>query len=173
MEGVLAPTRTAAEALIAESRAVTGTATEEITEMRTLLDFDRELALVVAAWDDRGSRSESAERFDALVAEAGEVALRARVLTAAGAACDGPQRNRVQWAGLVLQRTRQLRDLAVVADGTAYDALRMRFSAAPYGEDRVAADAESQVCWAEETSLLGAPERVASLLAGLEAALAG
>lgn len=169
----LSDARGAATALVLAGRRVAVAASDAVADLVPVMDLDDRMAAVVAAWDDRGSRSEAAERLTALVAQAEEVLGEARRLSVPPAACTGVRSNRLRWARELVSRSQQLRDLALAADGPAYDELRARFDAAPYGEDRAAADAESRSCWADRTGLPSVDAEVGAWLAALEAALAG
>ncbi|HUG85460.1 MAG TPA: hypothetical protein VMM13_12895, partial [Euzebya sp.] len=68
-------------------------------------------------------------------------------------------------------RTAQLRDAAVAAEGLGYDHLLQEFEAEPYGEDRVAADAESRSCWAARSTLPDVGSAIDRHLAAVEEAL--
>ncbi|CAN5381847.1 hypothetical protein BH23ACT9_BH23ACT9_30020 [soil metagenome] len=173
MDGVLEAARAAANALAEQSLQITTAVARDLDGLQPLLDVDRAMVTVIDAWDGRGSRSESAERFEALVAAAEALVADARRLPVAPAACTTPRLNRIAWAELLLDRTVQLQQLALVADGTAYDELRARFELAPFGEERVAADAEARSCWARHT---GVPETAAGIedrVADLQKALGG
>lgn len=174
VDGSLGPTRDAASTLVAEGRTVAETVSAEIDALQPVLDIDDRMAEVVGAWDDRGgSRSEAPQRLTALVAQAEDVLREARRLSLRPAACSGVRGNRLRWARLLLSRSEHLRDLAVAADGPAYDTLRARFDVAPYGEDRVAADAESRACWADRSGLLAVEGEVRTHVAAIEQALGG
>lgn len=173
VDPILEMTQEAATALVTEARGVSSAASAAVGDLLPVMDLDDRMAEVVEGWDDRGSRSEAAERLTALVAQAEEVLRQARRLSVPPAVCTGVRDNRLRWARELVERSERLRDLALAADGPGYDSLRAQYDAAPYGEDRAAADAESRSCWADRTGLLSVDAEVALRLAALEGALAG
>lgn len=173
VDPILEMTQEAATALVTEARGVSSAASAAVGDLLPVMDLDDRMAEVVEGWDDRGSRSEAAERLTALVAQAEEVLRQARRLSVPPAVCTGVRDNRLRWARELVSRSERLRDLALAADGPGYDSIRAQYDAAPYGEDRAAADAESRACWADRTGLLSVETEVAARLAALETALAG
>lgn len=171
MGGVLRPTRDAVEGLVDYSRSVLADVRRETDALQPLLDLDDRMSAVIQRWDDRGSRSEAAEQLNALVVEAQAVHEQAALLRVPPSNCPGLQTNRVRWADLVLQRTADLRDAAVAADGPTYDRLLRGFRTAPYGEDRVAADGGSRGCWAANSDLPLVESAIEEHLTAIEDAL--
>lgn len=121
-------------------------AAADLDALAPLLADDLALDAIVAAWDDRGSRSQRLEALTALVEVADAQVAATRRLDVP--ACVDLRTDRIRWAELVAARTRELRDAVAGREGTRFDELRERFQRAPYGEDRAVADSESRVCWA-------------------------
>jgi hypothetical protein len=89
-----------------------------------------ELAGLVGAWDERGSRSQLLARFEAQAATAQRLA--------AGdapppAGCPGPVEEARAAAAFVAEATRELRELVAGYAGDAFDVRRAELAEAPYG----------------------------------------
>ncbi len=173
LPAALTDVRVSAGGLADRGRAIAREVTVELDAVEPYVQLDLDMELVVEAWTIRGSRSEFVDRLGALVADADAVVGRARRLRTPPQGCAGPRTNRIRWAEVVRTRTVALLQVAEAREGTTYDELRDRYSRAPVGEDRVAADAESRPCWAERTGLLTAPSELEGHLDALEAALQG
>lgn len=91
-------------------------------------EVEAELEALVAAWDERGSRSELLARFDEVAARADELATTSTV-----DGCPGPMEERVAAAEHVATATRELRDLVAARDGNGFDARRAELDEAPFG----------------------------------------
>lgn len=126
-------------------------ATADLDRLLPLASLDSRMDALVARWQERGSRSQQIEAFEAILADAGELVDDGRALDVG--VCPDLQASRIRWAELVEYRTGQLLQAVIDRDGTRFDALRDRFERAPYGEDRLVADAESRPCWREHSAL--------------------
>lgn len=163
------PARAAAHELSEVAEDLAAAIAEDLDALHPYAEFDRRLDELVQRWDEPGTRSERAEALAALVADAEAAERGARRLPVAR--CVDLRADRVRWAELVVERTAQLRDAATVRDGTTFDRLRRRFSNAPYGEDRVAADLERQACLSASSAVQDLSSQVEPLVAAVEAAL--
>lgn len=163
----------AAGALVGTTRRVTAAAARELADLEDHTAFDEQADVVVDDWTASGSRSDFRARMAALVDEAETLVGVARRLPATPPACPGMRVNRIRWATTLASRTVALQDVALAAEGAAYDALRSRFAPAPYGEDRVVADSESRPCWTEHSSLLEGVDDLEDRFDALGDALSG
>jgi hypothetical protein len=162
----------AVDQLVGLAEALATAARADADALGGVTDLDRRMDDLVAAWRARGSRSEAGPRLRERAAEAEAVAAAAGALPDTPPGCPQLRDNRLRWAGVVATRTAALAELAEAADGPGFDAALARFDAAPYGEDRAAADAESRPCWAAATPYAAAPAAVDAAVAALQAALA-
>ncbi len=120
--------RTAGEAVV--------DAVDQVIEVGAILvDTEPLLADLVAAWDERGSRSELMARFDELTGEANALAddLVQRITGVASDACPDPLDERVLMASVAAEVATDLGDLVAGYQGTTFDERRAELRADPFG----------------------------------------
>lgn len=136
LDGDTPDVRAAADAL-QEAGAAAGTVEDAATAVLDAAELaaraDDQLAELVAAWDQPGSRSQLIARLD-------EVAAAADALAADGVGvpstdCPGPVEARTAAAAFVAEASRGLRELVVARDGLAFDERRAELAEAPFGVD--------------------------------------
>lgn len=164
--------RAALDGTRTEATALAEVADRELALVERTADAEDELATMVAAWSEPGSRNEQlellaevAEGADDLADELGgieDVPTCARRLERRAAA-----------ARTVASATRELRALVEARRGEEFDARRQELLADPYGTggplvDGDRADAD---CWRREAPVVDRAAGVAAALADLEAAL--
>lgn len=168
-DGRVAAAADAAESLADVAARAVAAAEQDLDALAPLLADDLALDAIVAAWDDRGSRSQRLEALTALAEVADAQVATTRRLDVPG--CVDLRTDRIRWAELVAARTRELRDAVEGREGTRFDELRERFQRAPYGEDRAVADSESRVCWAAEEPFGTLAAAATDLVADIDRAL--
>jgi hypothetical protein len=161
----------AAEVADALARAVD----EERAEVRDLVEVDAQLAELVAAWEEPGSRRIQMARFDELAVEAEALAEELESRTPLHP-CGDVYERRIEAARAVAETTRELRDLVARYRGTEFGERVLELADDPYGTGGATLaelDVEALAdCWDEAAEVAAAGERVGGALDALERALA-
>lgn len=165
VRAALTDARTSGEAL-------TRAAADDLAVVDRLAGADAQLANLVAAWDEPGSRDEQLQR---LAEVAGDAEALASELTALEDApdCLGRVDRRVEAAETVATSTTELRSLVESRSGEEFDARRAELAQDPFGvgADLVDLDRDEVECWRDEGPVADSARDVADALEALEAAL--
>lgn len=141
--------------------------------LRRLGEFDARMDDAVRSWETPGSQSERRAALGQLAVELEALAGQTAAEQPVPAGCPELRDARERWARLLAERSRALQEVARGATGEVYDARLAEFTAEPYGEDRLAADAATRPCWAEQSELARTAASVTTEVQALEALLQG
>lgn len=166
--------RAAVAELTAAATAVVEAGAAELADLPPLAEADGRLAVLVAGWDEPGSRSQQVERLGTLEEEA-RAAATAFDGSPSALPCVGAWERRVAAAETVATRTAELRGFVSAFDGASFDAARSAYRADPYDTGGVTLGdldaAAASSCWAASSAVVAGHERVEETVDALEEAL--
>ncbi len=161
----LADIRSAAEALDAAAGA-------DLDRLVRTAQVDGELEVLVATWDEPGSRSEQLARLEETATTAETLATELDAEADEGA-CPDPLARRAEAARTVASHSRELRELVAGYDGNEFDRRRAELVQDPYGTGALLADLDTEdaACWRDASAVATAEDALVDAIGALEAAL--
>lgn len=139
--------------------------------LQGLGQLDARMDAAVRSWEAPGSQSQRRAALGALALELEALAEEAAVEQPVPGGCPQMRDARERWAGLLAERTRALQEVATGGSGDVYDARLAEFTADPYGENRLAVDADTRSCWADQSELARTAVGITPEVQALEALL--